>query len=384
MSPSASRVIIAGGGPAAVEAVLALRDLAGDRVSLELIAPNRELVVRAYEVLAPFHEGHEHRYPLAQIVADLDAELVVDALVAVDADARLITLRSGDQRRYDALIVAVGARPVAPLPGAIPFRGAQDAGHVKALLSESQAGRHAPVAFVVSSGHVWALPLYEVALNTSHWLRSRGVKGVALSLVSPEPEPLSLFGAPVSKEVAALLDANGIEFVTGHALRLHAGRLRLAGGGDLAAETAISLARLSGPRIAGLPHDREGYVRVDDFGRVVGLERVFAAGDATAYPVKQGGIATQHSDVIAALLAAELGAPGVVPEFRPVLRAVLMGGHEPRYLYAELGERLQQTSRASLEPLWPESSKLLGRYLSPYLESLDSASSAQRARNGAA
>jgi hypothetical protein len=66
-----------------------------------------------------------------------------------------------------------------------------------------------------------------------------------------------------------------------------------------------------------------------------------------------------------------------------VLRAVLTGGHEPRYLYAELGERLQQTSRASLEPLWPESSKLLGRYLSPYLESLDSASSAQRARNGA-
>jgi sulfide:quinone oxidoreductase len=383
MSPSASRVLIAGGGPAAVEALLALRDLAGARVSLELIAPNRELVVRAYEVLAPFHEGHEHRYPLAQIAADLDAELVVDALAAVDPDARLITLRSGELRGYDALIVAVGARPVAPLPGAIPFRGVQDAGRVKALLSESQAGRHAPVAFVVSSGHVWALPLYEVALNTSHWLRSRGVRGVALSLVSPEPAPLSLFGAPVSKEVAALLDANGIEFVTGHALRLHGGRLRLAGGGELAAETAISLVRLSGPHISGLPHDREGYVEVDQFGRVVGLEGVFAAGDATAYPVKQGGIATQHSDVIAALLAAELGVPGAVAEFRPVLRAVLMGGHQPRYLYAELGERLQQTSRASLEPLWPDSSKLLGRYLSPYLESLDSASSARRARNGA-
>jgi sulfide:quinone oxidoreductase len=379
MSPSVARVIIAGGGPAAVEAMLALRDLAGDRVSLELIAPGRELVVRAYEVLAPFHEGYDHRYQLTQIASDLDAELVVDALVAVDADARLITLRSGERRGYDALIVAVGGRHVAPVPGAIPFRGAQDAGHVKALLSESRAGRHAPVAFVVSSGHVWALPLYEVALNTSHWLCSRDVTGVALSLVSPEPEPLALFGSRVSTEVASLLGANGIEFVTGHALRLHAGRLQLAGGGDLAAETAISLARLSGPRIPGLPHDRDGYIRVDQFGRVVGVERVFAAGDA----IKQGGIATQHSDVIAALLAAELGAPAVVSEFRPVLRAVLLSGHERRYLYAELGERLQQTSRVSLEPLWPESSKLLGRYLSPYLESLDSASSAQRTRNGA-
>jgi sulfide:quinone oxidoreductase len=383
MSPSAARVIIAGGGPAAAEALLALRDLAGDRVSLELIAPNRELVVRAYEVLAPFHEGHEHRYRLAQIVGDLDAELVVDTLAGVDADAQLVTLGAGEPRRYDALIVAVGARLAAPLPGAIPFRGAQDAGRLKALLGESKAGRHAPVAFVVSSGHVWALPLYEVALHTSHWLRSRGVTGVTLSLVSPEPAPLAIFGAAVSQEVATLLDANGIGFVTGHALRLHAGRLLLAGGGDLGAETAISLPRLSGPRIPGLPYDREGYLSVDEFGRVVGVERVFAAGDATDCSVKQGGIATQHSDVIAALLAAELGVPGAVSEFRPVLRAVLMGGHEPRYLYAELGERLQQTSRASVEPLWPESSKLLGRYLSPYLESLDSGSSAQRARNGA-
>jgi sulfide:quinone oxidoreductase len=225
--------------------------------------------------------------------------------------------------------------------------------------------------------------LYEVALHTSDWLRSRGVTGTPLSLVSPERAPLALFGTPVSEEVAALLDANRIEFVTGHALRLHAGRLVLAGGGELGAQTAISLPRLSGPRIPGLPHNRDGYLSIDEFGRVVGVERVFAAGDATAYPVKQGGIATQHSDVIAAVLAAELGVPGAVSEFRPVLRAVLMGGREPRYLYAELGERLQQTSRASLEPLWPASSKLLGRYLSPYLESLDSASSAQPARNGA-
>jgi sulfide:quinone oxidoreductase len=383
MSLSSARVVIAGGGPAAVEALLALRDLAGDRVSLELIAPNRELVVRPYEVLAPFHEGLEHRYPLARIAADLDVELVVDALAGVDADAQLITVGSGEQRGYDSLIIAVGARLAAPLPGAIPFRGAQDAGRLKALLSESKAGRHAPVAFVVSSGHVWSLPLYEVALHTSHWLHSRGVTGIALSLVSPEPEPLALFGGSVSREVATLLDANGIDFVTGHALSLHAGRLVLAGGGHLSAETVISLPRLSGPRILGLPQDHEGYLKTDQFGRVVGVERVFAAGDATAYPIKQGGIATQHSDVIAARLAAELGVPGAAPEFRPVLRAVLTGGHEPRYLYAELGERLQQTSRASLEPLWPESSKLLGRYLSPYLESLDSASSAQRARNGA-
>jgi sulfide:quinone oxidoreductase len=372
MSPSAASVVVAGGGPAAVEAVLALRDLAGTRVRLALVAPDRDLVIRAYEVLSPFHEGQEHRYPLAPIAAELDVELVHDALAGVDPQARTVALRSGAQRSYDALIVAVGARHTGTLPGAIPFRGAQDASRLRQLLNASRAGRHQSVAFVVPGGLSWPLPLYELALHTSAWLAERRVTDVPLTIVSPEHEPLGVFGSTASAEVAVLLGSHGVEFISGYAVRADAGRLLLAGGRELHADLAFALPRLRGPHIPGLAHDPDGYVPVDEFGRVAGAERVFAAGDATTRSIKQGGLATQQSDCIAALLAAEFGSPVQADDPQPVLRAVLFGGRDRRYLYAELGEKLQETSRASVSPLWPESTKLLGRYLAPYLERLDS------------
>ena len=369
MTPS-HRVVVAGGGPAAVETLLALRELAGERVALELIAPGSELVVRAYEVLAPFHEGREHHYSLAKIAADTDVQLTRDELAAVNPDARLVTLRSGAQRSYDSLIVAVGARYAGTLAGATPFRGGQDAAKLKALLIASHAGHHQSVAFVVPSGYNWPLPLYELALHTSAWLSERGVAGVPLTLVTTEPAPLASFGPRASEEVAALMRSHDVEFISAHAIRHEAGRLLLAGGRQLEIDLAISLIRLGGPAIHGLPHDHQGFLPVDEHGRVTGVERVFAAGDATAFPIKQGGLATQQADVVAELLAAELGADVKPGEFRPVLRAVLFGGREQRYLQAEL-DRLVDSSTASVSPLWPESSKVVGRYLSPYLDALD-------------
>jgi len=369
--PHSQRVVVAGGGPAAIESLLALRELAGDRVALELIAPDPELVVRAYEVLAPFHEGREHRYPLRRIAADVRAEVVRGALAAVDPGARTVTLHSGAERSYDRLIVAVGARPIGTIAGAIAFRGAQDAAKVKALLIESHSGRHRSVAFVVPGGHTWPLPLYELALHTSLWLDERGISSMPLSVISPEPSPLASFGARASEEVASLLRAAGIEFVSAQPIRHELGKLLLAGGRARMVDVAIAMVRLGGPRIHGLPSDHDGFVPVDELGRVEGVDGVFAAGDAITYPVKQGGLATQQADAIAELLAAELGAEIVPSRFRPVLRAVLYGGREKRYLQAELGAGVDQSSIASADPLWPESSKLVGRYLAPYLDALD-------------
>jgi sulfide:quinone oxidoreductase len=372
MAP-AQRVLVAGGGPAAVESLLALRELAGDRAELELISPQPDLVVRAYETLAPFHEGRAHRYRLERIAADLGVALTRDAVAAVDPERRVVTLQSGEERSYDALIVAVGARAAGTLPGAVAFRGAEDAAQLQALLLESRSGRHRSVAFVVPGGYTWPLPLYELALHTSVWLSERGVARVPLTLVSPEPAPLASFGRRASAEVASLLHSQGVNFVTAQAVRHTAGKLLLAGGSELDVDLAIAMVRLAGPRIDGLPSDDEGFMPVDETGRVVGVDRVFAAGDATTFPVKQGGLATQQADAIAELIATELGADLEAGESQPVLRAVLYGGREKRYLRAQLGDQLETSSEASSSPLWPESSKLLGRYLAPYLDSLDAA-----------
>ena len=52
-----TKVIVAGGGVAAIEAMLALRDAAGERVSITLVAPQDEFRYRPMSVGEPFALG---------------------------------------------------------------------------------------------------------------------------------------------------------------------------------------------------------------------------------------------------------------------------------------------------------------------------------------
>lgn len=140
--------------------------------------------------------------------------------------------------------------------------------------------------------------------------------------------------------------------------------------GALPADRVVSLPRFDGPRLPGLPHDSRGFIPNDPHGRVEGLDDVYAAGDATTFPIKQGGLATQQADVVAQAIAARAGAPVTPEPFRPVLRGLLLTGRTPAYRSTELRGGLGDMSRAEVEPLWWPPSKIAGRYLSPYLARL--------------
>jgi sulfide:quinone oxidoreductase len=376
MSHAPFRVIVAGGGPAAVETILALHELAPKAFEIDLVTTSAELVLRPYEVLAPFREGQGRRYPLARIAEDANARLVRDGIATVDPLARRIVTHAGVERRYDALVVAVGAQRVHPIGGALAFRGSRDANAIKALLMESHSGRHGRFAFIVPGGATWPLPIYELALHTAVWLEERRVHSVPLTVVSPERAPLVVFGREASDEVARLLDAHEIAFVQGHATHLRGDRLLLLGGDELEVDAAITLPRLVGAQIAGLAADRDGFLPVDEFGRIEGMDREFAAGDITAFPIKQGGVATQQADAIAEQLAALAGETVQPQPFGPVLRGILWAGPETRYMLTEFDDHGGTTSSVSSEPLWSPPSKLAGRYLAPYLAHVDTAATA--------
>ena len=70
LSGMPTNVLIAGGGPAGMEAALALHRLAGDRVATTVLAPEAEFTYRPLSVLAPFAEGGALTYPLARFAAD--------------------------------------------------------------------------------------------------------------------------------------------------------------------------------------------------------------------------------------------------------------------------------------------------------------------------
>lgn len=363
-------VLIAGGGVAALEAALALRALAEDRVEVELLAPEPLFWYRPLAVAEPFKVGKARHFRLSELAAAAGAMLTTGALAAVDPEHHLAHTFAGADLPYDFLLIASGVVAVPAFPGALTFRGPVDAPELERVLTQLADREIARVVFAVPSGATWTLAAYELALLTAEWVAKRGIDDVELTLVTPEEEPLRIFGAAASAAVAALFDEHDIELrLDTHPVDFHHGELHVMAGDPLSADRVVALPRLRGRRIDGIAQTAEGFTPVDTHGRVFGALDVYAAGDGTSFPVKQGGIATQQADAAAESIAAEAGADVRPTPFTPVLRGLLLTGRQPLYLRREVTQEPGESLVGS-EPLWWPPAKIVGRHLAPFLGAL--------------
>ena len=185
-----------------------------------------------------------------------------------------------------------------------------------------------------------------------------GSKTSGSSSSRPERSPLEAFGARIASHIWSLLAERGIAVCT-HSVPLRAGPggLVVAHGEPVQAERIVSLPRLVGPWIGGLPHDGDGFLATDEHGAVLGTEAVWAAGDGTAFPLKQGGLAAQQAGAAASAIARSLGADVPPEPFRPVLRGMLLDPAGSRFLDSTRGD-LPTT------PLWWPPTKVAAPHLS--------------------
>lgn len=368
-----ARVVVVGGGVAALEAALALGELAEDRVVVDIFSPRREFVYRPYAVGEPFAVATVKTYDLAALATRCGARFHPCSIAAVDAGSRLASSHEGLSVPYDYLVFAAGASRQWPVPGATTFWGIADTGELEQVMDRLRGGQLRRVAFTMPAVESWALPMYELALLAEAELAREEVGGVRLTIVTPEDGPLQIFGRGASEGVAALLAERGIELLTRtHPVRFRDGRLEVVPGGSLEFDEVISLPRLQGRAVRGVRHDPDGFVRIDDHCRVLGQERLYAAGDGTSFPVKQGGIAAQQADVAAESIAAELGVPIEPRGFDPILRGVLWTGHGPLYLQGWLSGGHGEGSTAAASPPWDEgAAKIVARRLTPFLTAVD-------------
>ena len=362
-----ARVVIAGGGFAALEALIALRRLAGRHVDLTLVTAEPQLSYRPLSVVEPFGLGEAPSFDLAEITRDHDAELRVDAVVRVDAQRRVLVTGTGGEMPYDSLLVTTGAEPVQAVPGALTYRGAPDRLAFEGLLEAIDSDSVGSVAFAAPTGNSWPLPLYELLLMTATRVAANGSRA-RLVLVTSEDAPLAIFGPAASEAVEALLRDNGVAVRASTVpVAFEDGTLSVVGGPSIEAERVIALPQMRGNAPAGLPTDHDGFVEVDAYGRVSGCEGVYAAGDVTSFPIKQGGIAAQQAGAAARAIAADAGAPVTPEEFRPVLRGLLLTGTGARFLRSEPAGGRGDVSEVSRRMLWWPEMKVAGEYLSHYL-----------------
>jgi sulfide:quinone oxidoreductase len=368
----ALQVVIAGAGVAGLEGALALRELAGERVSLTLVSPADEFSYRPMAVREPFAYGSAQRYALEPIARDVGAKLVRDSFAWVNPAAQSAHLDGGAELRYDALLLALGARVHTRYTHAhtVDDRHLDEILH--GLVQDVEAGYVKRLAFVVPGRMGWLLPIYELALMTVGRAYEMGER-VSATIVTPEDSPLGLFGLGASQGVGELLREAGIETITSAYAEVPRWDTVVVNPGDrrLEVDRVVALPELYGPAVRGLPAAEHGFIPVDLHAKVRGVERVYAAGDATDCAVKHGGVASQQADVAAEAIAALSGAPVQPQTFSPVIQGMLLTGGKPRYLQARITGGHGYSSEISETPTWSPPSKIVARHLAPYLERLE-------------
>ena len=365
-SPAApARVVLAGGGVAALEAALTLHDLARDVADVTLVAVQDDFVVRAQAIGEPFGLGRARRVPLRTVALETGARFRHGRVTGVDDHSRLVLLDDDDPLPYDMVLLALGAGLTVVHPAATTWRD-DDPTALAGLARQAREGMVRSVVVLVPPGPAWLLPAYESrpCSRGRRRVRSRSRSSPARSARS------GAFGPTASTGVAIELQRAGVRLLTGVRAEVVPGHQPTVvlhpGGRSLQPDRIITIPRLEGRRLHGVPADAAGFIPVDDRCAVRGLHRVWAAGDGIAFPLKHGGLAAAQGEVAAVAIAALAGADVVPRSWRPVLRGVLATGAGARVLRST-GADGDGDDSTSTEPLARAPAKVTGPRLESYL-----------------
>lgn len=320
------RILIAGSGPGALEAALALGASEYLDAEIALVSPATEFRYTPNLVIEPFGGSPPSRYNVGEIIKSERVVQWQGTIERIDAGAGRAFSPENDEFEFDAAILATGTRfePLLPAP-AISFGAPGSIERVKEVLAQIDSGGVRAVAFAAPEGPSYRLPLYELALMTADRARAAG-QPVALGVVTPEAAPLEAFGSDNSDLVARLCVQAGISLVCGEAIAGFDGeQVAFRSGGQHPADQLIAMPRLVPRAPEGVPTGADGFVPTQAAQLITGTTNIYAVGDMTDFPVKQGGLASAQARAAVSAIEARLGSRPEAEEFDGEIGGVLLG-----------------------------------------------------------
>lgn len=322
------KVVIVGSGSAAFEAAFRLRRLGEGKLVTTMLTPDEQFLTRSLMTAAPFSSRPISRVAVSQLAATANVELVPGRMTAVDAEAHVVLTESGEGLNYDALLIAIGGAQRAPYPHGLAFGLPGTIERMHGLVQDLESGYVRNLAFIVPAEATWPVPIYELALMSAGRAYDQCMR-CALTIVTHEDSPLALFGPKASKEISGELARLGIEVHTRADVSVPGPRtVEINPGGDrLTVDRVITIPLTDGPDVPGLVTNAQGFLPVDEHGRVIGATDVYAAGDVTDFQIKQGGLACQQAVAASEAIAAQAGVPIEPRPYAGKLEGVLFGDH---------------------------------------------------------
>jgi NADPH-dependent 2,4-dienoyl-CoA reductase/sulfur reductase-like enzyme len=290
---TASRLVVAGGGPAALEAARAYREEGADG-DVVIVSGDEHLPYNRPPLSKDFLRGEsaEDALPLEDegFYRQHGIEVRLRTRVrSLDADRREVALSDGETLGYSRCILATGASPKPlPVPGANGpgVRYLRSRQQARELRAAAEAARS---AVVIGSGFIGC----EAAASLAR-------RGLAVSLVSMEDAPQAArLGGAASQILRAWLEGDGVELRLGAEVEaIEGGRVLLAG--EASAEGDLILVAGGVEPEAGVAAEaglavEAGRIRVDAHMRS-SVDGVLAAGDvAFAFNAAAGRhLAVEH------------------------------------------------------------------------------------------
>jgi sulfide:quinone oxidoreductase len=286
--------------------------------------------------------GAARSVALPRAAEEAGSAFVETTLETVDAKAKTVLASSGERLAYDALVLGIGAEAVPALHHVTTWDDRSDSKVLGGLLRDFEEGYAERLAVVIPQGPGWPLRGYELALMVTLSAYDMSVD-VQTTIVQPEPSPLALLGDRAVGAIGAELERAGIAVASAEHVSIErdhfTGLVLQPSGQRVEVDRVLAMPILRGRTVSGIPVDGYGLIPIDAFCHVPRLDRVWAVGDCTSYPLKSGGVSAEQADVVAGDIAAIAGADVEPRSFDPGHALELAGLPAARFIEQRLATR---------------------------------------------
>lgn len=331
------RVLVLGGGFAALETAFLLRMRMRDEVDLTIASDNDSFVFRPNSIYIPFGADPDSLLvALDKPLKHRDIAFQLGQVAEVDPDARRVAFRDNSELSYDKLVIATGAATAAEeVPGlsehAATIWTAETMLDVRERFNRvrdrARAGQRQRVLFLVPPNNKCSGPLYEIVFMLETWLRREHARDhVEISWSTYEQTFIQAFGPRLHEVVTGEFSDRGIDGHTNEPVsEVTADEVRYSDGSSRGYDELIAFPPYTAAMsYAALPSDDRGFIATESATRqVVGHPDIYAPGDAGDFPIKQAFLAFLQADAVAEHIGSEVSGKEFAGEFDPVSMCVM-------------------------------------------------------------